>query len=83
VLVDAGGVVAIAVNTAVVPAVSTVAGATDCTPAVFAIAFSSADSRVSVAGSVWPAAGLAGVGSCTPIRSGPFEPAPNPWVMMS
>ena len=51
---DEGAVVGIAVNTAVSPLASRVAGVVDWTPGVFAMSFSSVVSRVSVAGD-WPA----------------------------
>src|SRR5204863_7471795 len=74
----AGAVVATAVKTAAVSDLSTVTGVTDCTPGVFATACIRLLRRGSPADP-----DCAGVASFTPIRSGPFVPAPNPSVIVS
>ena len=70
-----GAVFGIAVNTAAVPAGSTVAGDTPATSGSLAIAFSRPVRRLS--------SGFAGLPSLTLTSSGPFVPAPKPSVIRS
>jgi hypothetical protein len=73
---EEGAVVGIAVKTAASPLESTVAGVTDCTPAVFPMSFSSVVSRVSVADD-------AGEPKLALISSGPLVPTPKPLAIRS